>query len=247
MRGIVLGAKPIRELSCDQANFFATYAFLLGLFPWTMTAASSMPGFFPDQSSNQALGVDADDAVDVALMLETARGNESAFRQLIERHQHAVIGTVARMLNDAHEAEDIAQQVFVRLWNSAPKWRPEAKFTTYLYTIMRNLVFNESRRRSRKKEISLDEQEENHPAAMRADGGLSPDEGMEKRELHRSIDAAIAALPEQQRLAVVLRTFEGLDYDDIAKALDTSVSSVKSLLFRARGVLREALSGNLQR
>jgi RNA polymerase sigma-70 factor (ECF subfamily) len=206
-----------------------------------------MPGFFPDQSSNQALGVDADDAVDVALMLETAKGNERAFRQLIERHQHAVIGTVARMLNDAHEAEDIAQQVFVRLWNSAPKWRPEAKFTTYLYTIMRNLVFNESRRRSRKKEISLDEQQENHPAAMRADEGLSPDEGMEKRELHRSIDAAIAALPEQQRLAVVLRTFEGLDYDEIAKALDTSVSSVKSLLFRARGVLREALSANLER
>ena len=212
-----------------------------------MTAASSMPGFFPDQSISKAPGVDADDAVDVALMLETAKGNERAFRQLVERHQHAVIGTVARMLNDAHEAEDIAQQVFVRLWNSAPKWRPEAKFTTYLYTIMRNLVFNESRRRSRKKEISLEEQQENHPAAMRADGGLSPDEGMEKRELHRSIDAAIAALPEQQRLAVVLRTFEGFDYEDIAKALDTSVSSVKSLLFRARGVLREALSGNMER
>ena len=261
----MLGAKPIRELSCDQANFFATYAFLLGLIPWTMTAASSMPGFFPDQSSNQALGVDADDVRQLAQQLFDYEGVrvlllsatpyklftvageaavsgddhykdflsttrfllkekperiatiESAFRQLIERHQHAVIGTVARMLNDAHEAEDIAQQVFVRLWNSAPKWRPEAKFTTYLYTIMRNLVFNESRRRSRKKEISLDEQEENHPAAMRADGGLSPDEGMEKRELHRSIDAAIAALPEQQRLAVVLRTFEGLDYDGIVR------------------------------
>jgi RNA polymerase sigma-70 factor (ECF subfamily) len=212
-----------------------------------MTAASSMPGFFPDQSISKAPGVDADDAVDVALMLETAKGNERAFRQLIERHQNAVIGTVARMLNDAHEAEDIAQQVFIRLWNSAPKWRHDAKFTTYLYTIMRNLVFNESRRRSRKKEISLEEQQENHPAAMRADGGLSPDEGMEKRELHRSIDAAIAALPEQQRLAVVLRTFEGFDYEDIAKALDTSVSSVKSLLFRARGVLREALSGNMER
>lgn len=212
-----------------------------------MTAASSMPGFFPDQSTSETPGVDADDAVDVALMLETAKGNERAFRQLIERHQNAVIGTVARMLHDAHEAEDIAQQVFVRLWNSAPKWRPEAKFTTYLYTIMRNLVFNESRRRSRKKEVSLEQQEENNPAAMRADEGLSPDEGMEKRELHRSIDAAIAALPEQQRLAVVLRTFEGLDYDEIAKALDTSVSSVKSLLFRARSVLREALSGNLER
>lgn len=212
-----------------------------------MTAATSMAGFIPDQSPTSTSGVDADDAIDVALMLETAKGNEKAFRSLVERHQKSVIGTVARMLNDAHEAEDIAQQVFVRIWNAAPKWKPDAKFTTYLFTITRNLVYNESRRRSRKKESSLNEQEENHPAAAHADEGLQPDEGMEKRELHRSIDAAIAALPEQQRLAVVLRTFEGLDYEDIAKALDTSVSSVKSLLFRARGVLREALAGNLER
>lgn len=200
-----------------------------------------MSGVIPDQPHSTPHGIDADDAMDVALMRETAKGNEQAFRQLIERHQQSVIGTVARMLNDATEAEDIAQQVFVRIWQSAPKWTHDAKFTTYLFTITRNLVFNESRRRSRKKEVSYDAQEENHPAVSRADDALQPGEGMEKRELHRSIDRAIAALPEQQRMAVILRTFEGLDYEEIAQSLDTSVSSVKSLLFRARATLREAL------
>lgn len=206
-----------------------------------------MPGSIPEQPSGQASRIEADDSVDVALMEKVARGDEKAFRQLIERHQHAVIGTVARMLSDPHEAEDIAQQVFVRVWKAAAKWKPEAKFTTYLFTIARNLVFNESRRRSRKKEISLNQQEENNPALTHADGCMQPDQRIEKRELHQSIDRAIAALPEQQRMAVVLRTFEGLDYEDIARALDTSVSSVKSLLFRARASLRESLSDHLER
>mgnify|MGYP002783581658 CR=1 FL=1 len=204
-----------------------------------------MPGFFPDQPTPATGGVDADDAIDVALMRETAKGNEQAFRQLIERHQQAVVGTVARMLNDATEAEDIAQMVFVRIWQSAPKWTHDAKFTTYLFTITRNLVFNESRRRSRKKEVSLESREESNPAATAADDALTPNEGLEKRELHRSIDRAIASLPEQQRMAVILRTFEGMDYEEIAASLETSVSSVKSLLFRARGTLRDMLADDM--
>ena len=196
-----------------------------------------MAGSISDQSSTDLGDKSAADAIDVELMYRCARGDEQALRLLIERHQQAVIGTVARMLNDQHEAEDIAQQVFVRIWNAAPKWKPEAKFTTYLFTVARNLVFNESRRRSRTKEVS----------SAHSDETLQPDHGMEKRELHQSIDQAIAALPEQQRLAVVLRTFEGMDYEDIARALNTSVSSVKSLLFRARGVLRDSLAGYLER
>ena len=206
-----------------------------------------MAGSISDQSSTDLGDKSAADAIDVELMYRCARGDEQALRLLIERHQQAVIGTVARMLNDQHEAEDIAQQVFVRIWNAAPKWKPEAKFTTYLFTVARNLVFNESRRRSRKKEVSLDEFEEHGQSSAHSDETLQPDHGMEKRELHQSIDQAIAALPEQQRLAVVLRTFEGMDYEDIARALNTSVSSVKSLLFRARGVLRDSLAGYLER
>jgi RNA polymerase sigma-70 factor (ECF subfamily) len=185
--------------------------------------------------------IDADEAENVAWMQRAARGDESAFRLLVEKHQHAVVGTITRMLNDASEAEDIAQMAFVRLWHAAPKWQPDAKFTTYLFTIVRHLVFNESRRRSRKREVSLDQREESNPAVTQAAEAFTPDEAMEKQELYREIDAAIAALPEQQRLAVVLRTFEGYDYEEIARVLETSVSSVKSLLFRARTTLREAL------
>jgi RNA polymerase sigma-70 factor, ECF subfamily len=185
--------------------------------------------------------VDLLNAQDVAWMEQVADGDERAFRLLVERHQHAVVGMVARMLGDVHEAEDIAQQVFVRVWQAAAKWRPEAKFTTWLFTIVRNQVFNESRRRSRKKETSLEERMENHPEIMSSDESLAPDEVMEKGEWHRKIDAAIASLPEQQRMAVVLRTFEGKDYEEIAQIMDTSVSSLKSLLFRARGTLRMML------
>jgi RNA polymerase sigma-70 factor (ECF subfamily) len=210
-----------------------------------MRAAVSMPDFFPDQPPPTLHAVDADDAIDVELMREVARGDEKAFRELILRHQKAVVGTVARMLNDPTEAEDIAQMVFVRVWQSAAKWTHDAKFTTYLFTITRNLVFNESRRRGRKKEVSLESHEEHQPAIARADEAMQPSETLEKRELHRSIDRAIASLPEQQRMAVILRTFEGMDYEEIALALDTSVSSVKSLLFRARATLREALASEM--
>ena len=100
-------------------------------------------------------------AIDFTLMERIGAGDHEAFRQLVVRHQNAVIGTVAKMLGNPSEAEDIAQQVFLRIWRHAKRYRPDAKFTTYLYTITRNLVFNETRRKSRKKEVSSDEREEN--------------------------------------------------------------------------------------
>src|SRR5690606_37635732 len=95
------------------------------------------------------------------LMERIGAGDHRAFRELIERHQRAVIGTVAKMLGNPSEAEDIAQQVFLRVWRHAKRYRPEAKFTTYLFTITRNLVFNETRRKKRRNEVSADEREEN--------------------------------------------------------------------------------------
>ncbi len=179
---------------------------------------------------------------DVVLMSRVAVGDEAAFTELVERHQHAVVGTVAKMLGDRTEAEDIAQKVFLRLWKSAGRYRPSAKFTTYLFTITRNLVFNESRRRSRHPEVSIDEREEN--GARHADPApeAHPDEELLRTELREAIDAAIAGLPEKQRLAVVLRRYQETPYEEIAEILGTSVSSVKSLLFRARESLRHSLS-----
>jgi RNA polymerase sigma-70 factor (ECF subfamily) len=178
---------------------------------------------------------------DVALMQRVAGGDESAFASLVERHQHAVVGTVAKMLGDAAEAEDIAQKVFLRLWRSAKRYKPTAKFTTYLFTITRNLVFNESRRRSRRREVSMEEREESGPIHADPHTEQRPDQELLHGELRGEIDKAIESLPENQRLAVVLRRYEGTPYEEIADVLGTSVSSVKSLLFRARESLREQL------
>lgn len=187
-----------------------------------------------------------DDKEDVALMAKVARGDHDAFEELVTRHQHAVVGTVAKMLGNASEAEDIAQQVFLRLWKSAPRYKPSAKFTTFLFTITRNLVFNESRRRQRRKEHSLEEQEEEWHQQVSEDGSPQPDDELLQQEMRKAVDKAIASLPEKQRMAVVLRRYEQMPYEEIADVLKLSVSAVKSQLFRARHALREALSNYLK-
>jgi RNA polymerase sigma-70 factor (ECF subfamily) len=184
--------------------------------------------------------------IDFVLMERIGAGDHAAFRDLVERHQNAVIGTVAKMLGNASESEDIAQQVFLRIWKNAKRYRPDAKFTTYLFTITRNLVFNESRRKSRKKEVSSDEREENSNLLIEASPDRQPDSELLQAELQRAVDDAIASLPEAQRMAVVLRRYEQLSYEEIAGVLNLSVSAVKSLLFRARTSLREALAGYLE-
>lgn len=183
--------------------------------------------------------------VDFALMERIGAGDHQAFRQLIERHQDAVIGTVAKMLGNIHDAEDISQQVFLRIWRNARRYRPDAKFTTYLFTITRNLVFNETRRRGRKKEVSANEREETAHQVIEASADYRPDNEMLQNELREAVDAAIAALPENQRMAVVLRRYEGMPYEEIATVLKLSVPAVKSLLFRARTTLRESLASYL--
>lgn len=187
---------------------------------------------------------DAND-INVELMLRVKTGGkqaEEAFHQLVELHQNAVIGTVAKMLGNASESEDIAQQVFIRLWKSAPRYEVKAKFTTFLYTITRNLVFNETKRKQRKKEHSLEQQEENSFTQLEDKVATCPDQEILQAELKSEVDKAIHALPEKQRLAVILRRYENMPYEQIADVLELSVSAVKSQLFRARNSLRESLS-----
>jgi RNA polymerase sigma-70 factor, ECF subfamily len=180
-------------------------------------------------------------AADAELMARVAAGDEAAFRELVERHQAAVVGTVARMLGGGADAEDIAQEVFVRVWRSAPRYKPTAKFTTWLFTITRNLVFNESRRRSRAVLLPM-EHGDGSPRDHEDERAPAPSANLALGELQDAIDAAMAALPEVQRLALVLRRHESMSYEDIAGVLGTSVPSVKSLLFRARGELRRRLA-----
>jgi RNA polymerase sigma-70 factor (ECF subfamily) len=184
--------------------------------------------------------------LDFALMERVGAGDHAAFRQLVERHQNAVIGTVTKMLGNSSDSEDISQQVFLRIWRNAKRYRPDAKFTTYLFTITRNLVFNETRRRGRKKEVSSDEREENSNQSIEASPHHRPDSSLLQAELQHAVDEAIASLPDIQRMAVVLRRYDQLSYEEIAVVLKLSVSAVKSLLFRARTTLRESLSGYLE-
>lgn len=179
--------------------------------------------------------------LDHALMKRVGEGDDQAFRQLVERHQNLVVGTVSKMLGNTTDSEDIAQQVFLRIWKHAKRYKPQAKFTTYLFTITRNLVFNESRRRSRKKEVSADEREESSHRLIEDRAEYQPDAEMLQSELQKAVDDAIAALPEAQRMAVVLRRYEQLPYEDIAEVLEISLPAVKSLLFRARTTLKESL------
>jgi RNA polymerase sigma-70 factor (ECF subfamily) len=168
-------------------------------------------------------------------------GDTTAFEKLVERHQRLVVGTVARMLGNNADAEDIGQQVFVRVWRSANRYVARAKFTTWLLKITRNLVFNELRRRSRHAQVPVQTESEEEERPLRDDRAVAPDAALLEGELQKAIDTAIARLPETQRMAVILRRYEELSYEEIAEALDQSVPAVKSLLFRARTELRESL------
>ena len=184
---------------------------------------------------------------DAELMLRTGNGDTAAFQHLVERHQALVIGTVARMLGNNSDIEDVAQQVFIRVWKSAPRYTPTAKFTTWLLTITRNLVFNEARRRKRHPGIALDSHEGNESLSLPDQARSAPDEALLERELENAIDHAILSLPERQRLALVLRRYQSKSYEEIADVLNLSVPAVKSILFRARSELRAALSHYLDR
>jgi len=185
------------------------------------------------------------DVEDVRLMRLVSTGDMMAFEQLVERHQALVAGTVGRMLWNNADVEDIAQQVFVRVWKSAKRYEPRAKFTTWLLKITRNLVFNELRRRKRHATVPLQSEVEGEELQLRDLREQTPDASLLERELQSSIEDAISELPESQRMAVVLRRYDELSYEDIAEVLGQSVPAVKSLLFRARTELRLRLKAYL--
>src|SRR3989442_4483326 len=192
-------------------------------------------------------GRSEEDADDVRLMQLIGRGDTIALEEIIERHQRLVAGTVARMLGSNSDVEDIAQQVFIRVWKSAGRYVPRAKFTTWLLKITRNLVFNELRRSKRHASIPIQTDPQGEELPLKDEGGQTPDASLLERELRAAIEQAITALPESQRMALVLRRYEELSYEEIAEVLDLSVPAVKSLLFRARTELRERLRDYLER
>ena len=187
-----------------------------------------------------------DDAEDVRLMDLVGRGDTKAFEALIERHQALVVGTVARMLGSNSDVEDLAQQVFLRVWRSANRYVPRAKFTTWLLKITRNLVFNEMRRTKRHAHIPMQAEPQGDDLPIKDESVQSPAESLLEHELQQAIEEAILQLPETQRMALVLRRYEGRSYEEIGAILDLSVPAVKSVLFRARTELRGRLASYLK-
>ena len=182
-----------------------------------------------------------DDGEDVRLMHLVSAGDMDAFEQLVERHQALVAGTVARMLGSNSDVEDIAQQVFIRVWKSAGRYVAQAKFTTWLLKITRNLVFNELRRTKRQAHIALQTEASAEELPIKDETSSPPDASLLEIELQQTIENAIMELPETQRMALILRRYEELSYEEIGEILDLSVPAIKSLLFRARTELRARL------
>src|SRR5438105_5637179 len=189
----------------------------------------------------------SEDAEDVRLMGLVGNGDTIAFEQLVERHQALVAGTIARMLGSNSDVEDIAQQVFIRVWKSASRYVARAKFTTWLLKITRNLVFNEMRRAKRHPHVPMQIEPEADEIPLKDEATATPDAILLEAELQAAIEKAITLLPETQRMPIVLRRYEELSYEEIADVLDLSVPAVKSLLFRARTELRERLKDYLGR
>ena len=188
------------------------------------------------------VGRSDEDTEDVRLMQLVGRGDTSALEELIERHQSLVAGTVARMLGSNSDVEDIAQQVFIRVWKSARRYVPRAKFTTWLLKITRNLVFNELRRSKRHAHVPLQTNPGAEELPVKDEVNPAPDAALLETELQQAIEEAITQLPESQRMALILRRYEQLSYEEISEVLDLSVPAVKSVLFRARTELRARLS-----
>jgi len=182
---------------------------------------------------------DEDDARLVALMLRVREDDEAAFREIVEVTEDRLYGTIAKMLGGTEGAEDLAQRVYLRIWQARGRYERRSKFNTWMFSIMHRLVLNERRGRARRSAVFRPPaaDETHRDPACRA----SPAGDASAAELAEAIDEALAALPEDQRTAMVLRRYDEMPYEEIATVLDTTVPAVKSLLFRARETLRVKL------
>jgi RNA polymerase sigma-70 factor (ECF subfamily) len=184
---------------------------------------------------------------DVRLMLRVRDADDpAAFGELVERYQHRLVGVLHHLLGHSDEAEDLAQEAFLRVYRTRRRYHPRAKFSTWLFTIANNLALNALRSRRRKPVVPLPAQESG-PLGARpaeqivADAAPPPSQRLAQQELAAVIRQALEGLNERQRMAVVLNKFEDMNYAEIAEVMGLTTKAVKSLLSRARCGLRDAL------
>jgi RNA polymerase sigma-70 factor (ECF subfamily) len=188
---------------------------------------------------------------DVRLMLRVRDDEPTAFRELVEAYQHRLVAVMHHLIGNAEEAEDLAQEVFLRVYRSRHKYRARSKFSTWLFTIANNLALNWLRSRQRKPVVPL-ETRDSGPLGARpaeqlvADRGAPPGQRLQQEELAAVVRQALDGLNERQRAAVVLHKFEDMNYAEIAQVLGMTTKAVKSLLNRARNNLRLALQAYIE-
>jgi RNA polymerase sigma-70 factor (ECF subfamily) len=179
------------------------------------------------------------------LMARIAKGDEDAFEILVTRHQTSVLNLIYRFIGDRTQAKDLAQEVFIRVWQAAKSYKPEAKFTTWIYRITANLCFNELKSARRKKWLQFLRPEGDHEVQTEEDfpdSSPSPEDLLLAKERSRQISDALQRLPGNQRMALILKRYDDLSYEEIARIMDCSVSAVESLLVRAKRTLQEKLN-----
>ena len=177
-------------------------------------------------------------------MTMVAEGDEDAFEILVNRHQTPVLNLVYRFIRDKTQAKDLAQEVFLRVWQSARSYKPEAKFTTWIYRIATNLCLNELKSAHHKKWFQFFRSDANDEARTEEhipDRLPSPEDLLLAKERSRQITDALQSLPESQRMAIILKRYDDLSYEEIAHVLGSSVPAVESLLVRAKRTLQEKL------
>jgi RNA polymerase sigma-70 factor (ECF subfamily) len=183
---------------------------------------------------------------DAALMVAFQAGDESAFRALFEKHGRAMVAFCNHFVRDVARAEELAQDVFLKLHRSAARYRPTARFRTFLYRIASNHCLNELRRGeyAARREVERSDEGGREPADPDAlpGGAAGPEELLLASSLGRAVQALLATLPEKQRAAFVLARLEGLAYDEVADVLETTVPAVKSLVHRATVAAAAALA-----
>jgi RNA polymerase sigma-70 factor (ECF subfamily) len=177
---------------------------------------------------------------DAALMLAFQRGDVAAFRELYGRHARAMVAFCHHLVRDAARAEELAQDVFVKLHEAAPRYRPTARFKTFLYRIASNHCLNELRRGERARRAPPDAAPPDLDALPGTEA--TPEEHARAAALERAVGALLERLPEKQRAALVLCRLEGLSHEEIAEVLETTVPAVKSLVHRATVAAADALA-----
>jgi len=189
---------------------------------------------------------------DVRLMLQVRDGDAHAFEELMLRYQNRLLSLLTHLVGDSDLAEDLTQDVFLRVYRARNTYSPGAKFSTWLFTIAGNVASNALRTKARRREVHLaphtsDSQPQSLEDVALAASGLMPTRQLDKAELRAAVQQAIQNLNERQRMAVLLAKFEHFSYADIAQIMDLSPQAIKSLLSRARCNLREALRPYLER